>query len=296
MAMNRTLLFIGFGYVARATAPLLAQAGWRVRASARSPETVADIEQAGFEAAPADPQDRDGAAALRRAACEADALISSVPPGPHGDPVLRALEGFEPEGRWLGYLSTTGVYGDRKGGWAFEWEAPSPGQARSVRRAQAEEGWTRLGARLFRLSGIYGPGRSAFDRLRGGRRVVFDKPGQVFSRIHVSDIAAALLAALERPHAQGPFNLADDYPCSQAEIMTGAAAMAGLPAPDIRPFDPEAASEMQASFFAECRRVSNARAKAALGWRPACPDWRAGLEAILQSEASMTVSGGDRPG
>jgi nucleoside-diphosphate-sugar epimerase len=182
-------------------------------------------------------------------------------------------------GKWLGYLSTTGVYGDRQGGWAFEYEPVSPGQQRSIRRAAAEADWLKHGARLFRLAGIYGPGRSAFDRLEADK-VVFDVPGHVFSRVHADDIAQAIALSLEQPEAKGAFNLADDWPDTQPHVMTGAAEIAGLPGPRIEPFDPDKASPMQASFYAECRRVSNARAKAALGWRPSYPSWREGLQAI----------------
>lgn len=206
--------------------------------------------------------------------------MSSVPPGPDGDPILPALAGADLAGKRLIYLSTTGVYGDRRGGWAFETDPVTPGQGRSIRRGQAEAAWLALGAISLRLGGIYGPGRSAFDRLADGRPV-FDKPGQVFSRIHVDDIAAAIEAALARPKVTGPVNIVDDAPSSQIEVMTGAAGMAGRPAPDIQPFDPAEASPMLASFFAENRRVSNARAKTVLGWRPAYADWRSGLAAIL---------------
>lgn len=280
MVHTRSILLIGFGYVANHTARRLSPQGWRVLASTRSPDTAGEIRSSGYEAVLADPASPDGEAALRDAAHEADAIVSSVPPGADGDPVLPALAGADLSGKRLIYLSTTGVYGDRRGGWAFETDPVTPGQDRSIRRAEAEAAWLALGAISLRLGGIYGPGRSAFDRLADGRPV-FDKPGQVFSRIHVDDIAAAIEAALARPKVTGPVNIVDDAPSSQVEVMTGAARMAGCPAPDLRPFDPEQASPMLASFFAENRRVSNARAKAVLGWRPAYADWRAGLAAIL---------------
>ncbi len=280
MAHTPSILLIGFGYVANHTARRLAAAGWRVLASTRSHGTAEAIRAAGWEPVLADPAKPAGAATLRAASETADALMSSVPPGDEGDPVLPALEGADLSGKRLIYLSTTGVYGDRAGGWAFEADPVTPGQARSIRRAEAEAGWLARGAVSLRLGGIYGPGRSAFDRLKEDRPV-FDKPGQVFSRIHVDDIAAAIEAALRRPHVAGPVNIVDDAPSSQVSVMSGAAQMAGWPAPEVRPFDPDAASPMLASFFAENRRVSNARAKAALGWRPAFPAWREGLAAIL---------------
>ncbi|MCR9129213.1 MAG: SDR family NAD(P)-dependent oxidoreductase [Alphaproteobacteria bacterium] len=279
MGHTPSILLIGFGYVANHTARRLSTQGWRVLASTRSVETAAEIGSAGHHAVLADPASEEGASTLRAAAADCEAIVSSVPPGPDGDPVLPALNEADLTGKRLIYLSTTGVYGDRGGGWAFEADPVTPGHARSIRRAQAEAAWLERGAISLRLGGIYGPGRSAFDR-QAGERPVFDKPGQVFSRIHVDDIAAAIEAALARPEVTGPVNIVDDAPSSQVEVMTGAARMAGLPAPEIQPFDPDQASPMLASFFAENRRVSNARAKAALGWRPAYPDWRSGLAAI----------------
>lgn len=284
MAETRSILFAGFGYVAAATAARLNAAGWTVLASTRSEATAERIAADGYEAVHADPAEPSGADALCRAAERVDAIVFSAAPGEAGDPFLPAFAGADLSHIWLGYLSTTGVYGDRSGGWAFEREAVTPGQPRSVRRAEAEAEWARRGARVFRLSGIYGPGRSTLDKIRAGDTQVFDKPGQVFSRIHVEDIAAALALALDRPEAHGAFNLADDHPSSQAEVMTGAAALLGAPPPEIVRFDPERASPMQASFFSECRRVSNARAKAVLGWRPAHRSWREGLQAIFKAE------------
>ena len=233
----------------------------------------------------ADPAEPDGADALRRVWSQAGYAISSVPPPEGGDPVLAALEGVASRPGWIGYLSTTGVYGDRKGGWAFEWETPTPGQGRSVRRAEAEAGWSALGARLFRLSGIYGPGRSAFDRLREGRARRIVTPGQVFSRIHVEDIASCLMLAMARPDRTGAFNLADDWPCPQSEVIEGAAQRLGIDPPPAEDLETADMSAMARSFYEENRRVSNARAKAAFGWRLSYPTWREGLDAILKAEA-----------
>lgn len=275
-----SILMIGFGYVANHTAAHLAASGWRIAASTRSPDTAKAITALGYEPVLADPADTAGRRTLNAAAQKADVLLSSAPPGEAGDPLLPALDPAVLAGRRLIYLSTTGVYGDRKGGWAFESDPVTPGQPRSVRRAQAEADWLAAGALSLRLGGIYGPGRSAFDRLTDGKPV-YDAPGQVFSRIHVADIASAIACALDRPGVRGPINLVDDHPSSQAEVMLGAARLAGLPEPQVQAFDPDAASGMLASFFAENRRVSNARAKAVLGWRPAYPGWREGLAAIL---------------
>lgn len=284
MTQARSCLLIGYGYVARATASRLRAAGWPVSATARSEEAAALVEADGVAVVRADPASPAGRAALLAAVEAHDAAISSVPPGKDGDPVLPALAGLVPGRVWLGYLSTTGVYGDRQGGWAFEWEAPTPGEPRSLARVEAEAGWQALGGRVFRLGGIYGPGRSALDRVRAGERSVWVKPGQVFGRIHVDDIASALMAALGRPDAQGVFNLVDDWPSDQAEVAQGAAALLNERPLEERTFDPGAASPMLASFYRECRRVSNVRAKAVLGWRLAHPDWASALKAILAAE------------
>jgi nucleoside-diphosphate-sugar epimerase len=284
MSQARSCLLIGYGYVARATGRALTQAGWTVSATARSHEAAAVVEADGVAVVRADPASPAGRAALRSAVEAHDAAISSAPPGRDGDPVLPALEELKQGETWLGYLSTTGVYGHRQGGWAFEWEAPTPGEARSTARVEAEAGWQALGGRIFRLGGIYGPGRSALDRVRAGERSVWVKPGQVFGRIHVDDIASALLAALDRPGAEGVFNLVDDWPSDQAEVAQGAAALLNERPLEERTFDPDAVSPMLASFYRECRRVSNVRAKSVLGWRLKHPDWMSGLEAILAAE------------
>ncbi|TGY88908.1 SDR family NAD(P)-dependent oxidoreductase [Marinicauda algicola] len=281
MAQAARVLLIGYGYVAKATARRLKAAGIAVTATTRSAGTGREIEAAGHAACVCDPATREGGAALRAAAREASHVISSVPPGEDGDPVLAALEGGDLSRTWLGYLSTTGVYGDRGGGWAFEWDAPTPGQDRSVRRQRAEEGWSALGARLFRLGGIYGPGRSAIDRLREGSARRIDDPGQVFCRIHVEDIASCLVLAVRQPGPQGAFNLVDDWPSPQAEVVEGAARLLGMEPPPLEALEQAQMSAMARSFYDERRRVSNARAKAAYGWRLQFPSWREGLPACL---------------
>lgn len=275
----RSICLLGFGFTAKAVARRLSAEGWRISATTRSAEQAEQIRAQGYQPVRADPAKPDDHDALCATVGACDAVLACAPPGEAGDPFLPALPAEILRGKWLGYLSTTGVYGDRQGGWAFEYEPVSPGQDRSIRRAQAEAQWLEHDARLFRLAGIYGPGRSAFDRLEADK-VVFDVPGHVFSRIHADDIAQAIALSLEQPEAKGAFNLADDWPDTQPNVMTGAAQIAGLPGPRIEPFDPDKASTMQASFYAECRRVSNARAKAALGWRPSYPSWREGLQAI----------------
>jgi nucleoside-diphosphate-sugar epimerase len=191
------------------------------------------------------------------------------------------------------YLSTTGVYGDLGGGWAFEWSEPTPQSRRAKARALAEDQWraaTGGRVRIVRLPGIYGPGRSAFDRLREGtaRRIV--KPGQVFSRVHVDDIASGLLALHQRPEAAeqagGVFHLCDDEPAPPQDVIAHAAELLGMAPPPEIPIEEAGLSAMAASFYAECKRISNARTKAALNWRPKYPTYREGLAAILAGEGT----------
>ena len=217
-----SLCLLGYGFTAFEIARQMAAKGWSILASTRSEDTAAAIQAAGYEAVLADPQTPDGQARLRAAFQRSEAILGCAPPTETGDPFLPILKAMDLDGVWLGYLSTTGVYGDRQGGWAFEWQAPTPGQARSVRRAAAEAHWLARKARVFRLAGIYGPGRSAFDRLERSPTIM-DKPGHVFGRIHVSDIAQAVWLSLNNPQATGVFNLADDWPDTQARVMVGAA-------------------------------------------------------------------------
>lgn len=283
MADTMKLLFLGFGYVARATARALAgRAG--MTATTRDPARIGALRACGVE--PVFPAD---GARLIDAVKAASHIIVSAPPGEAGDPFLPLIDPAQLAERWVGYLSTTGVYGDRRGGWAFEWDSPDPAEPRSIRRVEAETGWQAAGARTFRLAGIYGPGQSAFDKLREGRARRIIKPGQVFSRIHVDDIASVLLLSMARPEATGVFNLADDHPCSQSIVVEEAARLLGVEPPMEEAFDKTAMSPMQASFYAANRRVSNARAKAVLGWRPIYPTYREGLAAIHASENASTA-------
>lgn len=229
-------------------------------------------------------------AAIRAAA----ALVSTVPPEDSGDPVLaahgRAIA--ESAARWVGYCSTTGVYGDRGGGWVDEATAPAPGQPRSARRLAAEDAWRAAapagaGLDVIRIAGIYGPRRSALDDVRAGqaRRVV--KPGHAFGRVHVEDIAGLVLAAIARPPAVGTVRVlhaTDDAPAPTADVVAEAARLLGVAPPPEVPFEQAVArmSEMGRSFWAENRRVSNALTKAATGWAPRFPSFREGLHDLLQ--------------
>lgn len=280
--MDKTLLCLGFGYSAAALAALLLPEGWTVLGTQRQPRAAPPgvalhlWPETGAEEA------------LAPLLAQSSHWLLSAPPGPAGDPLLAAIPDlaarFAP--RWIGYLSTTAVYGDRGGATVDEDSAPAPQSPRAIARLAAENAWraTGLPVEVFRLSGIYGPGRSAFDKLRAGtaRRIV--KPGQIFSRIHVADIAAALQAALHRPAPGAVYNLADDLPAPPQDVIAYAAALLGLPAPPDEPWDSATLSPMAASFYAENKRVRAEKTKAALGLAWRYPSYREGLAAILAAE------------
>jgi nucleoside-diphosphate-sugar epimerase len=281
------LVVAGLGYAGTAVAREAAAAGWSVVGTARDPTRAS--APPGVEVVPF----ADAGAAI---AAATHLLATAAPGGEAGDPVLaahgdalRAAPGL----RWIGYVSTTGVYGDRGGGWVDEGTPPKPTQDRTRRRVAAEERWAafapRLPVDLFRSGGIYGPGRSALDELREGtaRRTV--KPGHAFSRIHRDDIALAVFAAMRQSRVPGlrVLHLVDDEPAESAAVVEGAACLLGVEPPPAVSFE-EAwprMSPMARSFWSENRRVSNAATKRALGiasWRH--PTWREGLAAILREE------------
>ncbi len=236
---------------------------------------------------------------LARSLEQATHVLVSIPPGdadaPAGDVVLARLAPALASAHhivWLGYLSTTGVYGDRAGAWCDETSARRPGNPRSLRRAAAEDAWISLWrdrgvpVHVFRLSGIYGPGRSAIDQLRAGTAKRIDKPGQIFSRIHVEDIASVLEASIARPRPGAIYNVADDLPAPAHEVVAHAAAVLGIPAPPLEPYDPERLSPMAREFYAESRRVRNERIKRELGVALRYPDYKAGLAAIAANSSA----------
>ncbi|WP_375428466.1 NAD(P)-dependent oxidoreductase [uncultured Sphingomonas sp.] len=212
-------------------------------------------------------------------------ILSSVPPENEADPVLIA---YGPQlarsPAWLGYLSSSGVYGDAGGAWVDE-TAPT-GTGRRSARTRADADWLSLGARVFRLPGIYGPGRSALDRVAEGKAHLVDSPGQVFSRVHVDDIVSGVIAALTAP--PGAYNLADDHPCAQNDVIAFAAGLLGMAPPSVQPLDQ--LSPTARAFYAENRRVANGRAKRALGWTPRFPDYRTGLRALSAITSPTPVS------
>jgi nucleoside-diphosphate-sugar epimerase len=260
-------MIFGLGYAAKRVAKAATARGWGVIAT----KQAADDEALAFA----------DEAAVGAGLSTASHILSSVPPGEDGDPVLqhygRAIAASP--ARWCSYLSSTGVYGDRHGGWVDEASVIAHGR-RSARIA-ADAAWQGLhdNVRIFRLPGIYGPGRSALDRVRAGRAIRIDQPGHVFSRIHVDDIAGAIAASWDNGPA-GIYNLADDRPSSQNAVIETASDLLGLPAPPLLPLAKAGLNREALAFYGECRRVANGKAKRLLGWRLIHPDWRSGLRAI----------------
>ena len=291
--MNDSKLFaFGFGYSADALARRLGAEG-RVAATCRT-----QVRRAELGARNIDAHIFDGSAAVANATgvlAGTTHLLSSIPAEDAGDPVL-ACHGDDIARlttlKWVGYLSTTGVYGDRDGGWVDEESVLRPTGERGRRRVAAEAGWLDLWHRhgvpvhVFRLAGIYGPGRSAFDSLRSGRAQRIDKPGQVFSRIHVEDIAAVLVASMARPNPGAIYNVCDDDPAAPAAVIEYAARLLGMAPPPLVPFDQAKLSDMARSFYADNKRVKNERIKRELGITLAYPGYREGLADILTREIS----------
>jgi len=252
-----------------------------------SPEKAAALRADGIE-----PLMFDGASAdlgIASALTGADAVLVSIPPDAEGDPTLRyfaAAIAAVPRLAWIGYLSTVGVYGDHGGGFVDEDTPARPVSARSRERLAAENAWLDLGGRsgkpvhVFRLAGIYGPGRNALAQLRAGTARRIGKPGQVFNRIHVEDIAAVLAASIARPRAGAVYNLADDEPAPPLDVVAYAAGLAGIAPPTTVAYAEARLTGMAASFWGECKRVSNRRIKDELGVALSYPSYREGLAAL----------------
>lgn len=261
------LLIFGLGYTAGRIAAAMRDVGWQVCATG----SAGDIAFA----------DRD---AVLAAIAEASHILSSVPPDrtSGGDPVLDAY-GEALKGRELFYLSTTGVYGDRAGAWVDE-ATPTIAQSGAGRRnarAEADLAWLEIGARVFRLPGIYGPGRSALDRVREGKARRIDLPDQVFSRVHVDDIASGVVAAMVQDSPPGAYNLGDDLPCSGNEVTEHACRLLGLAPPPLETLEEANLSDMARGFYMENRRVANGKAKRMLGWAPRFPTYVEGLGSLF---------------
>jgi hypothetical protein len=283
------LFCFGLGYSARVICERLAARGWTISGTATQPNGAAALEASGYRG-----YIYGGTHAAPEVSAElasATHILLSIPPCADGDPAFLHHGqdiAASPTVRWIGYFSTVGVYGDANSGWIDEETEARPASERGRRRLLAEQQWRELGlnaqtcTNVFRLPGIYGPGRSAIDDLLAGtaRRII--KPGQVFNRIHVDDIANAVLAAIERPIWNRVSNVTDDEPGPPQDVVAFAAELVGLPSPPALDFATADLSPMARSFYSESKRVANARLKNDLGVRLAYPTYREGLTAIAR--------------
>lgn len=270
------LLCLGLGYTASILARRLVNAGWRVAGTTRTPDAKATDEVQAVL-----PQD---APALLP---KADAVLISVPPGEGQSWALKLMQQADIRHlRWAGYLSSTGVYGDHHGCWVDESTPPAPFDARSHARLTAEQEWQNdcPAVQVFRLAGIYGPGRNALVSLKQGKARQIVKPGQFFSRIHVADIVSILQASLQQPQPGAIYNLADDEPAPSHEITRFAASLLNMPPPPEELYDDAEMTEMMRSFYRANRRVDNRKVKRELGIDLAYPTYREGLTALLEEE------------
>jgi nucleoside-diphosphate-sugar epimerase len=278
------LFIFGLGYCGLEIAKLARAAGWSVAGTSRTPEKVDELRRQGFEAHLFD----GNAAPAPEAVGKASHMLCTIAPGTTGDLALRTSARLLRSARWLGYLSTTGVYGDQGGAWVDETTPPRPTQPRSVGRLATEYAWQATGIEagaavdIFRLPGIYGPGRSAIDQVKAGTARRIDKPGQVFSRIHVEDVAGAVVLAITRTAAGAIYNVADDLPAATGDVVAFACELLGKPVPPAFAWEQVAPtmSDMARSFYAENRRVKNDRIKSELGVVLRYPTYREGLRAI----------------
>lgn len=284
--MKNTLLSFGHGYSAQALGRQLIPLGWQVIGTSRDPENLPAISAQGATAIHWPGDD------ISDALASATHLLISAAPNADGDPVLNALRGqitaIAPQLKWVGYLSTIGVYGNHDGAWVDEDTPLTPATKRGKLRVKAEAEWQALAAdtglplHIFRLAGIYGPGRGPFAKVRKGtaRRIV--KPNQLFSRIHVEDIATVLAASIARPNPGRVYNVCDDNPAPPQDVIAYAAELLGLPIPPTEDFATAEMTDMARSFYAESKSVSNARIKSELGVALRYPTYQVGLQALLK--------------
>jgi len=268
--IDKHLLIFGMGYTSARLADALRADGWRVTGTRRESDgvNIAFSDKAAVEAAVAG----------------ATHILSSVPPmRGGGDPVLDTYGAqiHTANADWVGYLSATGVYGDTGGAWVDE--SAAIGTGRRAERSKADSAWQALreDMHLFRLPGIYGPGRSALERVQGGKARRIDLPEQVFSRIHVDDIVSAVITSFDAP--AGVYNISDDQPCPQNAVIEAACDILGAAYPPMQSIEEAQLSPMAQAFYSENRRVSNGRAKRLLGWTPQYPTYREGLAACTEA-------------
>ncbi len=280
----KNLVCFGLGYSARAFGKRKLREGWSVLGTTRTPQRAAALRAEGFEAVLFS-GDAPGADVRERLRTATHVLLSIAPDGSgdpalnhHGDDIAAA-----PNLEWIGYLSTVGVYGNHDGTWVDEDTPPAPTSERSIRRVAAEQAWLEFGEKsgkcveLFRIAGIYGPGRGPLESVRRGKSRRIIKPGQVFNRIHVEDIANVLEAAIEKPRPGAIYNVSDNEPAPPQDVVAFAAESLGMAPPPEVAFEDAELSSMGRSFYGENKRVSNARIKDELGVRLSFPTYREGI-------------------
>ncbi len=284
--MSNHILFAGLSYCAQAMVEPLRAKGWRLSATARDADKVRALSEQGIDAVLLTDD------SIRDALSEVTHILLSAPPDVvTGDPLYPvlspAIKAMPKHIKWIGYLSTTGVYGDHAGAWIDEDSPAGPMGARGQRRVEAEELWRSLGeatgcpTHFFRLPGIYGPGRNMVATVRAGKARRIIKKGQVFSRIHVDDIAQTVIASMHRPHAGRTYNVCDDLPTAPADVVLYAAELLGVAPPEAIAFEDADLSPMAQSFYAENKRLRNDRIKTELGVELQYPTYKHGLKACL---------------
>lgn len=289
-AFNKLFCF-GYGYVAAFLAESLSNSGWKIAGTTTDLHKKALMEQAGIETHVFhEDQKLENISDILK---DTTHILTSIPPSDAGDPVFN-LHGKDiaqlEHLKWFGYLSTTGVYGNRDGGWVDEASMPAPTSDRGHWRFQAENNWLsllndhQLPVHIFRLAGIYGPGRSAIEAVQAGTARRIDKPGQVFNRIHVIDLVRTLRASIDKPHKGAIYNVADDEPAPSHALIEYACELTGEPVPPLLPFDEADMSPMARSFYADNKRIRNTKIKNELGVELACPTYREGLRACLDAQ------------
>jgi nucleoside-diphosphate-sugar epimerase len=276
--MQKILIF-GLGYTGARIAKVLQKQGWAVVGTVRSSEKINKLMSEGLNPILFDEAFGEISTSTH--------ILCTVPPGDGGDPTLSVYASVirKCKFKWVGYLSTTGVYGDLKGAEANEGTPTNPTNIRSKRRVEAEYFWQKLvpSTHVFRLPGIYGPGRSVIDRIKANQMSFTDKPGHRFSRIHVDDIVGAIIASISKPTAGAVYNVVDDLPSEAGDLFRFAAELLGKPQPQPVPFAEADLTPMARSFYSDNRTVSNALIKQVLNYKLQYPTYREGLRAIIDS-------------
>jgi nucleoside-diphosphate-sugar epimerase len=284
--MAKCLLCIGYGFSARALTADLQQQGWHVIGTTRNEDRARIMREAGVQPIIWPSHDLD------QALKDASHLLVSASPSSEGDPFLNAVDPKAYKFSWIGYLSTTGVYGDHNGGWVDETSSLNPATKRGQWRVDAETAWSNMGLPLhiFRLAGIYGPGRGPFSKVRNGtaRRII--KDGQVFSRIHVDDISQVLQASINQPRPGAIYNVCDNEPAPPQHVIKYAAQILKLPVPPDIPFEAAELTSMARSFYAENKRVRNDLIKSELGVNLKYPNFKVGLQSLLDKKFAKKPS------